>query len=1093
MTIRVALDHYTEYRYARPVALTPHVIRLRPAPHSRTPIHAYSLSVEPAQHFINWQQDPFGNFLARLVFPEKTRRFSIRVDLVADMTVINPFDFFVEESAERFPFDYEPQLRKDLAPYLAVDEDGPRLREWVAAVERSPRPIVEFLVSLNQRLERDIEYLIRMEPGVQSCEDTLGLARGSCRDSGWLLVQALRHLGLAARFVSGYLVQLAPDVEALDGPSGPREDFTDLHAWAEVYIPGAGWVGLDPTSGLFAGEGHIPLACTPHPMSAAPVTGATEDVETEFTFHNQVKRIHEDPRVTRPYSEPQWAAIDRLGEAVDAQLQAGDVRLTMGGEPTFVSIDDMEGAEWNTAALGDDKRRLAGRLFERLRECFAPGSIPHYAQGKWYPGEPLPRWALSCYWRADGHPLWQQPALLAADDHRPPADLDRAKAFAVTLVKQLGLAEAYLIEAFEDARYYRRLAEQLPVNLDTDAAEALPEPEQQRLAQLLERGLDRPAGFVLPLGWEDDEGWRSSAWPLREDRLELIPGDSPLGLRLPLERLPWLPPEARPLTAQRDPFEPREPLGTAPSAGGREAVSAAAPPEPESELLHVLHTALSVESRDGLMCVFMPPLTHLEHWLALLQAIEQSAQALGQAVRLEGYPPPVDQRLRHFSITPDPGVIEVNVQPAASWSELVATTRTLYEEARLARLGTEKFMLDGRHSGTGGGNHVTLGGPAPADSPLVRRPHLLRSLITYWQQHPALSYLFSGSFIGPTSQAPRVDEARDDNLYELEIAFAQLPQGDCEQPWLIDRVLRNLLVDLTGNTHRAEFCIDKLYPPHSALARRGLLEFRAFEMPPHWQMSALQMVLLRALVARFWTSPHRPRLIRWGTALHDRFMLPHFVAADLHDVVDDLRDAGFAFEQVWFAPFVEFRFPVFGRVSVAGMELELRWALEPWNVLGEEISAQGTARYVDSSVERLQVRVGGLIEDRFVVTCNGRRVPLQPTGREGEYVAGVRYKAWQPPSGLHPTIKVHVPLRFDLVDTRNRRSLGGCTYHVAHPGGRNYDTFPVNAFEAEARRIARFWDHGHTAGTIEVPAEEPAYEHPFTLDLRRPAGVTQSR
>jgi len=1123
VTIRVAVKHKTHYTYDRSVQLYPHVIRLRPAPHSRTPMLSYSLKVEPKTHFVNWQQDPFGNYLARFVFPEKTRHFNIDVELIAAMTVFNPFDFFLEEHAERYPFDYGEQLRRDLTPYLEIREHGPRLRAWLAEVERGGQPrMVDFLVALNQRLQRDVSYLVRMEPGVQTCEQTLGRASGSCRDSAWLLVQICRHLGLAARFVSGYLVQLTADEVPLDGPAGPSADFTDLHAWAEVFLPGAGWVGFDPTSGLLAGEGHIPLACTPDPAGAAPLTGATDRAEATLWFENTVERIHEDPRVTRPFGDAQWAAIQALGEQVDDELRRGDVRLTMGGEPTFVSIDDMDGAEWNFTALGDDKRRLAGVLLDKLTSAFAPQGLRHFGQGKWYPGEPLPRWALSLFWRSDGQPIVADDQWLQPRDETPGQTLADAERFVGALAERLGINPLFAVPGYEDVAYYLWREGRLPENvdpLDSRLDDAL---ERERLRRLFERGLGEPTGFALPLKWQsDDDGvapgaWRSSPWPFRGGRMYLLPGDSRMGYRLPLDSLPWQAPEVREITPQRDPFEPREPLppvdktaadnaaadsprtGTATDPAQRQRERAREPgraasraredadrrPASEAPLIDIVHTALCAEVRDGRLHLFLPPQEHLETYVALLQAVAATAAQLEQPVVLEGYGPPRDERLQLIQVTPDPGVIEVNIHPAASWGELRHNVETLYEAARQSRLGTEKFMLDGRHSGTGGGNHVTLGGRTPADSPFLRRPELLRSLITYWQRHPSLSYLFSGLFIGPTSQAPRVDEARDDNLFELEVALSMLPEGETNQPWLVDRLLRNFLVDLTGNTHRAEFCIDKLYAPSGPTGRLGLVEFRGFEMPPHARMSLVQMLLLRALVARFWRMPYKAPLTRWGTELHDRFMLRHYVWEDLKVVLQELRDAGYPFEEDWFAAFREFRFPLIGTLNVGELQLDLHTALEPWHVLGEESGGQGRSRYVDSSVERLQVSVHGLVGDRHVVTCNGRKLPLKPTGIRGSYVAGVRYKAWAPPSSLHPTIDVHTPLVFDVVDTANQRSVGGCEYHVSHPGGRSYDTFPLNAREAEARRNARFVDQGGTQGVMNIVPETPNPEHPFTLDLR---------
>lgn len=1098
MAIRVALHHQTVYDYDRPVTLAPHQVRLRPAAHARTPILSYSLTVEPSTHFVNWQQDPYGNYIARLVFPQPARRLSITVDMVADLTVINPFDFFVEQHAEHFPFTYDVALRDELTPYLQSEQVGPLLSEWLAGLQRAlpaePMQTTDFLVLVNQRLQRDIGYQVRLEPGVQTPEQTLSLRIGSCRDTGWLLVQILRRLGLAARFVSGYLIQLTADQRPLVGPSGTDRDFTDLHAWAEVYLPGAGWVGLDPTSGLFAGEGHIPLACTAIPSSAAPVSGLVDFAQVQFGHQMTVTRIHEDPRVTKPYSEADWLRIDALGRQVDAELLAQDVRLTQGGEPTFVSADDMDGAQWNIAAHGDDKRKLAGQLLLKLKALHAPNGVLHYGQGKWYPGEPLPRWALSVFWRRDGEPIWNDATLWATDDGVDRYQTADALRFAQAMLAELALPAACLIPAYEDIAQHVLLEQNLPVNVDPCRADLNDSAQRRRLATLLTQGLDTVVGYVAPLkpmpAASAQRRWRTSRWPLRRERLYLLAGDSPLGLRLPLASLPWVLPADVEAAFPIDPFAPRDqlPVRRAATAARAPAVSAdaeLAEPDPRE----VIHTALCVEVRDGRLHVFMPPFERLEDSLALIEAIEATAARTGLRIRLEGYPPPTDPRLRSLSVTPDPGVIEVNVQPASSWPELSANVTALYELARQTGLVAEKFMLDGRHTGTGGGNHVTLGGATAADSPILRRPDLLRSLITYWQNHPALSYLFSGAFIGPTSQAPRVDEARDDTLYELDIAFQQmaaaLPKAKAsERPWLVDRLLRNLLVDLTGNTHRAEFSIDKLYSPDSPTGRLGIVEFRAFEMPPHARMSLVQMLLLRALVARFWREPYRAGLVAWGTELHDRWMLPHYVSKDIHDVARDLIAAGYDFSPAWFDPFVEFRFPRYGTVVYEGVEIELRQAIEPWNVLGEEVSRGGTSRYVDSSLERLQVRVRGQVDSRHRVTCNGRPLPLHSTGVPGEAVAGVRFRAWAPPSALHPTINVHAPLVFDLIDIWNQRAIGGCTYHVGHPGGRNYDSFPINANSAEARRFTRFVGSGHTPGPIEVKAEPLNPKFPFTLDLR---------
>ncbi len=1188
MSIHAALNHVTHYSYDRLVNLGPQVVRLRPAPHCRSKIVSYSLKIEPEGCFLNWQQDPFANYQARLVFPDKTKEFKVTVDVVLDMAVYNPFDFFLEPDAEEFPFEYEADLKQELAPYLVPEPVTPLVQAYLEKIDYTKRRTVIFLVDVNQSVHEAVNYTIRMEPGVQTPEETLTLGSGSCRDSAWLMVNLLRHCGLAARFVSGYLIQLKPDVKSLDGPSGTEVDFTDLHAWCEVYLPGAGWVGLDATSGLLAGEGHIPLACTPQPSGAAPIEGRSDKCEVEFAHHMVVTRIYESPRVTKPYTEEQWADVMALGDAVDKELVASDVRLTMGGEPTFVANSDRDAPEWNTDALGPTKRGFATELVHKLRKEYGDGGFLHFGQGKWYPGEQLPRWALNIYWRADGQPVWSNPALFTDERHPTHYTPEDASRFTQMLATKLGVTGKFVQTAYEDTWYYLWRERRLPVNVDPFNSKLDDEMERARLRRVFEQKLDTPVGYVLPIkvaGYDDMYGaaWTTGPWFLRDERMYLMPGDSPMGLRLPLDSLPWVSEADFPYMIEQDPSTLRGDLPThehmavkyahaasaAPGTAGlslgaaaRAAAAAAAArtsmaasylagtgPVPEAarklqaatgpasvatsaihaqsigqsepagfarvpnaqESAHwVTRTGLCVEVRDprrasgpkaeavgeksGVLYVFMPPLERLEHYLDLLAAIEATAEELGVQIVLEGYPPPRDPRLKLLSVTPDPGVIEVNVHPVNNWKELVANTEFLYNAAFESRLSAEKFMTDGRHTGTGGGNHFVMGGATPSDSPFLRKPELLASLLLYWHNHPSLSYLFSGMFVGPTSQAPRVDEARNDQLYELEIAIEQIYKnrelyGQSMPPWLVDRTLRNILIDATGNTHRSEISIDKMYSPDSATGRLGLLELRAFEMPPHPHMSSVQQLLLRALIARFWKTPYRAPATRWGTELHDRFMLPAFIDLDFKDVLADMRAAGYAFDDRWFAPHVEFRFPLIGSVCSAGIEITLRNALEPWHVMGEEGAPGGTARYVDSSLERIEVRVRGLNESRYVITCNGHALSLQPTGVVGEYVAGVRYKAWNPPSSLHPSIGVHAPLTFDIVDTWMKRSLGGCQYHVSHPGGLSYESLPVNANEAESRRMSRFLAMGHTPGVMQVPPATinvpGSREFPFTLDLRR--------
>ncbi len=1140
MSIGILLRHKTSYRYDRKIQLGAQTIRLRPAPNCRTPILGYSLSIKPETHYINWQQDPFSNFGARVNFREKTEIFEVVVQLTAKMDVINPFDFFLEECANYYPFEYTFEQKQSLKPYLEKSHYGKLFEKFVKSISRKKRKTVDYLVDLNSILKSEVNYLIRMEPGVQTPEETLEKKCGSCRDSAWLLAEVLRHLGLASRFVSGYLIQLKPDVKSLDGPAGASEDFTDLHAWTEVFLPGAGWVGLDPTSGLFAGEGHIPLACTPKPGHAAPIDGSLEKCEVEFDFEMSVSRVKETPRVTLPYTDEAWSKVLSLGTEIDEELEKQNVHLTMGGEPTFVSVENYDEPEWTSEALGEEKLEKSEQLMNRLFQHYGKGGFLHYGQGKWYPGESLPRWALGCYWRKDEEPIWSNPELLSSYSGTTNVKPEHVDTFIKTLADKLSVKKEKILPAYEDAFYYLWKERRLPVNVDPFDSKLKNKEERDRLSQIFEQGLDNITGYVLPLEratLDEKPIWVSGDWVTRGEKMYLLPGDSPMGLRLPLDSIPWavkesipnysdpafwedlpeLPPFkdiANQYYKRSEAYSPHKEMpspwleswknfrhqkGPKPSNRILRSASSVHPdtvPGPNQSADWLVRTALCIEHRDKHLNLFMPPVSCTEDYIDLLTAIEKTADQLEIPVRIEGYTPPNDSRIQNFKITPDPGVIEVNIHPSKSWSELVEKTDFLYESARQCKLGTERFDLDGRHTGTGGGNHIIIGGETPLKSPLLRHPQLIPSLIKYWLNHPSLSYLFSGAFVGPTSQAPRVDEARNDALYELEIAFKEIDNFEKEilqKPWLIDRILRNLLIDVTGNTHRAEFCIDKLYPPDSLSQRLGLLEFRAFEMPPHERMSLVQQLLIRGLVSQFWKEPYsNPRLSRWNTQLHDKWMLPHFISRDLEEVCQEMNFWNMNFEYDWFLPHIEFKFPKIGSLQYGDIELELRSAIEPWNVMGEEAANAGTVRYVDSSVERLQIKTKGLNGDRYKVLCHDKIVPLNKTEIEGEYVSGLRYRAWQPPHCLHPTIPVNTPLVFKLYDTWSKKVVKSCAYSVDHPGGLNPSYFPVNAFEAESRRGMRFTTHTSNDALphdIDAVSSMISPEFPYTLDLRNPNKV----
>ena len=1073
MGIQVELHHRSRYLYDKPVSLGPQTIQLRPAAHGRTAILSYSLEVTPADRILNWQFDPLANQIARVIFPGKTREFEVSVNLVADLTPFNPFGFLLEPGVEKYPFKYTTDQSINLGPYLYAQPAGPLLRRFLQGLSIADQNMLSFLVDLNQKVRDRVAYTTRMEYGVQTCDQTLG-GSGSCRDSAWLLVQILRNLGLAARFVSGYLIQLAEDDPTVAGPSEIgaseiKEDSADLHAWVEVYLPGAGWIGLDPTSGLLAAEGHIPLSCTPTALEAAPIGGTVEPAGVEFTYTMTVRRLNEAPRLSKPYSDEEWDRVREVAHSIDRDLIAQDIRMTMGGEPTYVAIDDPESMEWNLDALGPAKRSRGLALIRCLRERTAPGALLHFGQGKWYPGEPLPRWAFHCISRLDGVPVWENGDLIAGEEQSlnlglEDRGLEYSLAFVKALANRLQVTSANVLAAFD------------PV-------------EDGALAE------SEPVGYVLPLRRRQFEGrlaWSSQLWFPKPERLVLSFGDSPIGYRIPVEAMPFVAPDE--LVYERDENE----LVKIPAAPERRpdlfGVEAAPDPLPplsgSAESAAVLiRPSLCVQVREGKLCVFLPFVPVIADYLALVAALEDTCAYLNQPIWIEGYTPPADLRIRSFSLTPDPGVLEVNLPPTSDWDELEELNAVLAEEAHKNRLIAGKYAYDGSHQATGGGSHIVLGAAKVEDSPFLRRPDLLRSMVAFWQNHPSLSYLFSGMYVGPTSQYPRVDEARVDALYELEVSFGQLPKGGCA-PHILDGLFRNLLVDVTGNTHRAEFCIDKLFPPDGQGLPLGLLELRAFEMAPHYRMGLVQMLLVRALVCMFWKQPFEGALLRWGNALHDRFMLPYFVDGDFNEVLGELRNAGYALEPQWFRAHLEFRFPKIGSMAANGVEVELRQALEPWNVLAEETNSGRTGRSVDSSLERMQVKVTGLPVDSHSqlshcqLVCNGHNVPLVATGTPGEAIAGIRYRARRLYAALHPTIPVHTPLVFDLIDTRNKRSIARCTYFSGPTDGTLYTARPAGAQEARARRLQRFVASPPPDEEMNLPEPETNPVFPMTLDMR---------
>jgi uncharacterized protein (DUF2126 family)/transglutaminase-like putative cysteine protease len=1095
--VRVGIQHRSIYTYPRPALLGPHVVRLRPADHARARIDSYRLSIAP-EHQLRWQRDPHGNHVARVTFRagQAVTHLEVTVELAIDVGPINPFDFFVDDRARAFPFRYDDAIARELAPFLDTTDPayrmGARARSLVDEVPRAGETI-DILVATNRAVNERVAYVIRDEPGIWSPEQTLENARGSCRDSATLLVAALRARGIAARFASGYLVQLRDEGMIPNEPRGVDRDVVDLHAWAEAYVPGAGWIGLDATSGLLCGEGHVPLACSASPAAAAPLDGTSDVAADHVAFATTIARLGHEPRPTAPYTDAQWRELVAAGDRADAALAARGLAITVGGEPTF-TVRAPTGDEWQAGALGPDKWRRGQALALALRDRLAPGGVVLHRTGKHYPGESLPRWALDVIARAAAEPiatpdvapppLWPNRAL--HDDGSTAA----AQRLGDAIAAQLGLV-ADLQPAYEDSWEVLRAEARLPATIDPRSAGLHDPEERRRLAAILDRGAESVVGWILPLAVAADSPtvspadalasrparWLTETWTFRRGHLFLLPGDSPIGLRLPLDSLaaaPTLPQwEDAPRSA-----DPRQLAADDRDRGDTIVANVA---RRGDDVVAGIRTALAIEPRDGRLWVFMPPVPRFADFCTLVAAIDRARVAAGVDCHLEGYPPPPAADLFRFTITPDPGVIEVNVPPTASCRDAARLLDSVYETALASGLTAERYLLDGRAAGSGGGNHITIGAATPLASPWLARPDLLASLVVFAQHHPSLAYLFSGLFVGPTSQAPRVDEARHDSLYELEIALPALFDRDRPPPpWQVDALLRHLLIDVAGSTHRAEISIDKLFDPSSPFGRQGLVELRAFEMPPHPRMAAAQVTLVRALVAAFAEAPYERALARWGSELHDRFLLPYWLWLDCEEVISYARLPADAYR-----PFVELRCPLAGTLHVGAARVEVRNAIEPWHVLGEETTRTGTSRYVDSSVERIEIRTVGLDRERHVVTVNGVALPLRDVGGRDVAACGVRFRAWCPPHALHPHLGIHHPLRIDVIDTWMKRGVAGGAYHVWHPEGRAFDAAPLTRVEADARRAQRFTVDGPSPWPVAWRTLAPHADQPYTLDLRR--------
>lgn len=1116
MSTRVAIEHTIEQRFDRAVRMSTQWLRLRPAPQTRARICAYSFAVRTQPSFVNWMRDPFENHMARLDLPEPVTRLALQIELICELEPVNPFDLLVEPYAAQYPFAYPPQLQKELAPYLHMAEPGPGLAAWLSELQLSEGPTIARLEALNQRVRRarnttaDAEashndrHMARVGHADHADHadhtdhtDMEKVVTDGARSHwalAWLLTLSLRHAGLAARFVSGYRVSLLEVDEADEADAADR---VNLHAWSEVYLPGAGWIGLDPDAGLFCTETYIPLASAAEPLRAQPIVGYVEACEETQLETLRVRRLV--PRARGALLDPtQWQDVRALGAYVDADLAAQGLKPSLALSFSLVT-QQAAVPEWQNLALGSSKRSMAETLLRGLQPRMAAGGVPHQGQGEWYAGETLPRWRLACYFRSDGQPLWRDPALLAESSQPGSATSSAARAFTEALAAILRIDARAVVPAYEDALHALWNARVAPA----PAAGELEDPERRRaLADRLSQAHDAPVGYVLPLRRDHVAGgWSSGGWTFRRDRLYVIAGESCLGYRLPLDSLSLETQDAIEAQLERDPFADPSPLhGLQPAAPAPAPVTDALPGRVPS-------TALCVEARAGHLHVFLPPLYDVAHYIELIAAVEAAARQCGQRVVLEGYEPPDDPRLRRILLEPEAGALRLTLPETHAWLDHVRDLQLAYAEAERIGLHTERVgYFDDDLRLSAGPSCVTVGGARPIDSPFLTRPEVLRALVAHWQRHPSLSYFFSGHVIGSSGSASRPDDGRDEALYELSIGLEHLPAADSGALWQVHRALRHLLSDPSGDAKRAEFRIDQLYPPERASRRMGRLGIQSFATAPDAQLASLQSLLVLGLLGRFARHPDALQLCRWGEALRDRFMLPAVLFSDLREVLEDLGAHGYPFQLAWFEPLLALRFPLLGSVQIGAITLALHPAHEAWTLLAEELTANGMARFIDSANERLQVSLSGLPPARYRLVCNGRPVPLQPLATDGEYVAGVRFKASNPPSTLHPTLPPVDALVFDLIDTWTGRVVGGCTYYPARPistwPGQSTGTVsapppggprvqpqrlqaPPVSFVVQ-QRAGRFVPRGSGIARAVAPSAERDGRKPYLLDLTRP-------